>query len=393
MKKRPVLIAVVVLAAAGVAALAWPRAVVVDLLVVDRGTVVESIEEEGRTRLRDRVVVTAPVAGLLARPALRAGDLVKAGDVVARIAPPPAPLVGAADRAGLAAAVRTADAGVAQAGAALERARAAREAASAQLQRIEKLVATGGAPAVQLDDAKAALHAIDHEVEAAGFAGEVARHQAALARASQQRVQQGTEGDPPLSITAPIDGVVLAVHVDQPGVVGPGTPLLEIGDPRTIEVVVPLLSDDTVRLPAGAAATLSGWGGADLRGRLLRIEPRATTRLSALGVEETRVATVVRLDGQAPAGLGDGFRVRVALELWRDDVVRVPLAGLVRRGEGWGAWVVVDGRAAWRPVRAGHRGGAFAEVKDGLQPGDVIVGWPGERVGEGQRVQARGDAP
>ena len=393
MKVRPALIVAIAVAVAGGVVLAWPRAIVVDLLPVDTGAVIESIEEEGRTRLRDRVVLTAPVAGLLVKPALRAGDVVKTGDVVARVAPPPAPLIGAADRAGLAAAVRTADAGVAQAGAALERARAAHEAASAQLQRIEKLVATGGAPKIQLDDAKAAVHALEHELEAAGFAGDVARHQAALARSSLQRVQRGTEGDPPLELTAPFDGVVLVVHHEQPGVVAPGTPLLEIGDPRSIEVMVPLLSDDTVRLPTGAGATMSGWGGADLRGHLVRVEPRATTRLSALGVEETRVGTIVQLDGPAPAGLGDGFRVRVALELWRGDVIRVPLAGLVRRGEGWGCWVVVEDRTVWRPVRLGRRGGGFAEVVEGLTAGEIVVGWPGERVRASQRVKAREDAP
>ena len=73
----------------------WPRPVDVELATVSRGALVVTIDEEGRTRVRDRFVVAAPVAGRILRIELDAGDRVSRGDLIARLQPePPAWLPG-----------------------------------------------------------------------------------------------------------------------------------------------------------------------------------------------------------------------------------------------------------------------------------------------------------
>jgi HlyD family secretion protein len=389
-------VAVVVIGAA-FAVLLWPRAVVVDTVVVDRGEIVEELVEDGRVRWRDRALIAAPVAGVLAAPWLRVGDPVTAGDVVARLLPLPTPLVGGAERAGLVAAEDAAAAALAQATATLERARATAAAMALEEQRVTALVAVGGAPRAQADDARARTHAAGHEVEAAVFAVQVARAQWAVARAARERVEQRPDrragsqaGDgPALLLRAPLTGTVLAVPTADAGPVAVGAPLVELACPRAVELVVPLLSEDATRLTTAVTARVSAWGGPDLVGHVQRVEPRATTRLSALGIEEQRANVIVDVDELPSVPPGDGYRVRVAFALWRGVPVRVRSAALVRGSQGWGAWRIVDGRAAWAAVTPGHRGAGHVEVISGLSVGDVVIEHPGEHVVQGLRVRER----
>jgi HlyD family secretion protein len=389
MKRRLLVVVVVIVAAIGAFFALRPRPVQVDLRVIDRGPLVSVLDEEGRTRLRRRVVIAAPVGGALVEPALVAGDDVEAGAVVALIEPPAPPLVTPAERAGLLAAVRSAQAATRQARAGQQTTEAALEAGQREVERLSQLVAASGATRVQLEEAQARLHTLEHQREAAVFAVAVATHQLTQTEASLARATGGTSG-PPFAVTSPIAGRVLAVMTAHGGPVAVGTPLVEIGDPSSLEVVIPVLSDDAATLPAGARAALEGWGAAPGAGRLVRIEPRAFTRLSALGVEEARVNAIFSVDGGAPTGVGDGWRVRARIERWRiDDALRAPIAALVRTGDRQSALVEKDGRAARVDVVAGRRSGPLVEITGGLVAGARVVLRPGDRVRDGTAIVAR----
>lgn len=390
--RRAALWGAVALAAAGAAALALrPAAAKVDLGAVDRGPLQVTLDEDGKTRVRQRALVAAPVAGNLLRPEVAPGDAVEEGQVLARLEPLQAPLLDAAGRAELGAAERAAQAGVEQALAATERARAAEQAAAEQLARQRALVAGGSAPRATLEDASALAHAAAHEAAAAAFGARVAQHQLELARASSKRALGGG-GGPALELRSPITGVVLSVHQELGGPVQVGTPLLEVGDTTALEVVVPVLSADAVALPPRARALLGGWGGGELEGHVRAVEPRGFTRVSALGVEEQRVPVIVDVDTADGAArrLGDGYRVQARLVRWESpEVLRAPAGALFRQGDGWAAFVFEDGRARTRAVTVGHRAGALVEVLAGLEAGERVVLYPTERISDGQRVVPR----
>ena len=379
---------VAVVAAGAVLALAMPRALIVDAAVVDRGPIVAALDEDGRTRVVGRALVSAPTAGTLVKPVVVVGDRVQFGDVLARLEPLPLPLQDAAARAQTDAAIRAADAAVVQARATLARMDAMSQSAGENLQRAQKLADQGGVARVQVDDEAARVHVASHDVDAARSAVRVAMQQAALQRALRGRVA-GT-GDL-LELTSPIDGVVLSVPHEHGGVVMQGTPIVELGDPRFIDVIVPLRTAEALSLPASARVVISGWGGADIKGTVRAVEPKAFTRVSALGVEEQRTNVIIDLDEPPPTpALGDGFGVHVSIVIAEvHDVARVPIGALIRRGDAWAVLVMVDGTAVERLVVVGRRASGLAEVKQGLVPGDVVVLYPGDRVVAGDRIRAR----
>jgi HlyD family secretion protein len=196
-------------------------------------------------------------------------------------------------------------------------------------------------------------------------------------------------------VRAPTDGVVLKVLAESAQVIAAGAPIAEIGDPRDMEIVVDLLSADAVRVRPGAEARIEDWGGSGaLAARIRRIEPSAFTKVSALGIEEQRVnVTLDLLDHYEEwERLGHGFRVYVRISVWRgEDVVRVPLAALFRRGADWSVFRVVDGTARATSVTIDHRDSEYAEVTDGLAPGATVIVHPSDQVGEGVTVEPRAD--
>jgi HlyD family secretion protein len=231
------------------------------------------------------------------------------------------------------------------------------------------------------------LQAADATVARAERDAARARAQASLSTASVPG------GGRRVTIRAPADGVVLKRYRDSEGSVGVGEPLLEIGDPSHLEVVVPVLSRDAVRIDTGAHTTIEQWGGAPLSGRVTRVDPSAFTALSALGVPEQRVQVVTSLDDPARAvalGLGDGFRADVHIVVWEQSgLVKVPTNCLVRRGTGWVVYVAADGRARERTVAVGQIAGLEAQVLDGLQPGDRVVVHPPDTLRDGARIKPR----
>ncbi|HEU4697841.1 MAG TPA: HlyD family efflux transporter periplasmic adaptor subunit [Gemmatimonadales bacterium] len=380
-----------------VAALVWallPQPVPVDLVRVARGPLEVTVSEDGRTRLRDRFEVAAPVAGTLLRITARAGDSVRQGDALARIVPLAAPLLDARSRAEAEARVAAAAAAVAQAHTAVRRAQDAYALAARDAERQRHLAAAGATAAQALEQAEVLARARGEELAAARSGVTVAEAQLAMQRASLARLLgRGPAGAGEIVLRAPTDGVVLAVPRESEGPVQPGQPVVAIGDPRALEVVVDLLTPDAARVRPGAPVRLERWGGADtLHGHVRRVEPTAFTKLSALGVEEQRVNVLVDLDDPYArrAGLGDGYRVEASILVWAaPDVLTVPASAPFRHGDGWAVYRFEDGRARLVPIRVGERTDALVAVLQGLRPGDRVVAYPGEQVHAGVRVAPR----
>jgi HlyD family secretion protein len=359
--------------------------------VATRGPMMVTIDDLGETRVTDMYVVAAPVSGQLTRVPLKPGDRVDAGRIVARILPAtPAPL-DARTVAATEANIRSLQAQLVAARDGLTAARAESEQAERNHARIAELARRGFASRAALDQAMSARNRSRAAAAEAGDMVEAARQNLATARASLATGQSGGRGA--VAVTAPVGGLVMRVPQESERVVLAGTPLLEIGDPAKLELVVDLLSADAVRVREGAPVVVEDWGGErPLRGRVRRVEPFGFLKVSALGVEEQRVNVIVALDESREARrLGHGYRVRIRIITWSaPDVLRVPVSALFRSEGGWAVFAIDPaGKARLTRLRIGHLNDEFAEVIDGLHAGSRVVLHPGDALESGRSVRAR----
>lgn len=366
-----------------------PDPVPVNTAVVDHGTVRVTVDENGETRVRERYVVSAPVTGRMVRVQCEVGDNVAAGEVVARIYPLPLDT-----RAGAEAARRLAAAEAAWR-AALARVAQAETLWGEALRSLERLRGVAaevpGAIAPQrIDEAETAERSAAFELEQARNAAEAAAQEVESARATLLGAEGGTDAQPTL-VRAPVEGRVLRLYEECERAITAGSPIVEIGDPSDLEIVVDVLTEDAARLEVGATARVTTGPAADtIVGRIERIEPSAFTKVSPLGVEEQRVNVIVAFEG-ASVLLGDRYRVDASLVAWEgEDVLRVPVSALFRVDGGWGVFVVEDGAAILRNIDLGHRARRVAEVRSGLSEGDRVVLYPSEDVEDGVRVATNG---
>lgn len=368
---------------------------VVDIREVVRAPLAVSFQEEGRTRLKDRFVVAAPVAGTLRRVALREGDAVRAGQVVAEIDPASAALLDPASRTRLRGEADAATAAVRAARGRVAAAASAERQARREYERLQGMQASGAVSPNQMDAAAASAARTAAEL-AAARADEAGARQRGLAAQAALGEEGRAGGGAPLPLLAPIDGLVVRRHLESAVPVAAGAPVLELGDPRAIEVEVEALSTDAVRLRAGLSARVLRWGGEGaLVARVQRIEPGGFTKVSALGVEEQRVRVILDFDEPAErrAALGDGYRVEVEFVAWQaDDVLQVPAPALFRLDGRWHVFVVDRGRARMRAVEIGERSAEAAQVLSGLSAGERVVAYPDERIGEGVRLRPLADS-
>ncbi len=385
-------IVLAVAAIAVVVVLFLPERIQVELGYVDRGPLQVTLDEEGESRVRERYVISAPVAGQVLRIELDPGDAVAAGKtVLATFQPAPPNLLDARTRAEARARVDAsqADLGFAQAG--LARARAEYRYAESEYQRIERLAAEEIVSQEMRDAVQLRLDASREARTAAEFAVSVAEHNLEQARAALSSGETGSTD--PITIRSPVDGVVLRRLRESAAVVPAGDPLIEVADPDRLEIVADFLSEDAVRITTGATVLIERWGGdRTLRGRVRRVEPAGFTKVSALGVEEQRVNVVIDFDDPREAwrALGDGYRVDVRVVIWEaDSVLRVPTSSLVRDGEGWAVFRVAGKKARLVPVEIGRRNGLQAEVRSGLDEGDQVVLYPSDRIGDGVGIEPR----
>jgi HlyD family secretion protein len=394
LQKRHLALAAASLGAA--ALLAWafsPRPVTVETAPVVQGSYEQAIEEDGRTRLKDRYTVSAPVAARLMRITLREGDPVAAGEPVAVLLPVLSAMVDERSAREAAAGHQAALANVARAAARIQRAQVAAEEAQLELHRTEKLAREGFLSSSRLDSARLALTAAKREVEVARAEHDAAVHARIQAAAALLPVNGGGRTGQPLTLRSPAAGVVLRVAQASEATVAPGTALLDVGDPARMEVVADLLTTDAVQAQPGGPAVVERWGGPPLPARVRRVEPAAFTKVSALGIEEQRVKVVVDVDAPPAAWrvMGDGFRVTLRILTHRvDQAVLAPVGALFPIGDGgMGVFRVAAGRAKLQPVELGGRNGSEAWVRSGLQAGQRVILYPPPTVSDGQRVQER----
>jgi HlyD family secretion protein len=385
------------LAIAAVAALsAWalrPQPVSVEVAEVGRGAFELAVSDDGKTRVRERYTVHAPLAGQLERIRFKAGDAVERGQAVAVLVPTMPAFLDARSVRELEARVRAAQAQQLRARAEAARMLAQRDQARADLDRQLRLHQEGFISATAREQAELALRTAERTVEAARFAEDAARHELDQARAALARYRSGDAGGR-LEVTSPVTGAVLKVIQESEGAVALGAPLVELADARSLEAVVDVLSQESVAIRPGMPARVElGRGVAPLAARVRLVEPAAFTKISALGVEEQRVNVV--LDFAEPLDrvrtIGDGFRVEAAIVTHRvEDAVKVPTGALFRDGSGWAVFVVEGERAARRAVKAPQRNASEALVEEGLKPGERVVVYPPDALEPGARVVPRG---
>lgn len=371
-----------------------PRPVPVDLEPVRTGRLVVTVEEEGRTRVRERYVVAAPVAGQARRITLKVGDAVAAGQAVARIEPARAASLDPRSRAQARARVAAAEAALRVAREQAKVAAAEARLAEQELARAEALGQARFVSQAAVDQARSRLQAGQGTRQAADYGVQVAEQDLAVARAALTEASTSAAAGRAagLDVIAPVAGRVLAVPHESEGVVQPGQALIEIGHPARLEVLVEVLSTAAVKIGPGARVVLDRWGGPALEGRVRVVEPAGFTKVSALGVEEQRVR--VLLDIVSPAeqwrSLGDGYRIEAAFVLWEgDNLLLAPASALFRQGQGWALFVEDAGRARLRPVQVGQRNGLDAQILAGLKAGERVVAHPNEKIADGVRIQGR----
>ncbi len=360
----------------------WPQPLPVETAPVSTGKLRATISEEGKTRIKQRYVVSAPVTGQLRRLDYKAGLEVKAGETILAVIDPVTPtLLDARTRMEATARRDTAAAN-------LERAKAAYRFASAEFQRFEKLHEQKTVSVQEFEGAQWREAAANRELTAAESSLRQAEAELGIFTPSKAG---NTNVLDPVELKSPINGRVLRVFEENARVVTMGTPIAEVGDVADLEVVVEVLSRDGAAIPPGAKVEFEQWGGREpLVGKVRLIEPAAFTKVSALGVEEQRVNAVADLltPPDQRTNVGDAFRVEARIVVWEaDNVLKVPAGALFRSGENWGAFVVTDGHAHLRPVKAGRTSGTETQVLEGLKSGEEVILYPGSRVKDGQRVK------
>lgn len=389
---------VILIAGIVIAMLFRPVAVPVDLVAIERGSISVTITDEGQTRVKDVFIVSAPVPGLMRRIDLEAGDTVTAGEtVVARIEPSDPSFLDVRSQAEAQAAVRAAEAAEKYASAQVRRAEAELDFAGAEFSRYQGLAERDTVSENELDAAQRRARTAAAALEEAQASLNVSRSELEQARAKLMtpNFARDSRGEDCECINAysPVSGAVLQVLKKSEGVVTSGTPLVEIGDPTRLEIVVDLLSTDAVQVEIGQRALIEAWGGKPaLEGVVSRIEPFGFTKVSALGIEEQRVNVRINLvdPPQNWARLGHGYRVEPRIILAEaEDILTVPRAALFRDGDRWAVFVAENDSATLRHVELGLKNAFTAEIRSGLSAGELAVLQPSDRVSAGSRLQSR----
>ena len=402
---RRLVLGVVAAAVIGATVIALlPKPLPVETAPAAAGPLTVSIDEEGRTRARDRFTVAAPTAGRLERIVLRAGDPVARGQSLAVLHLAP---LDQRERAAAEGKLHAAEALQRESVENLARAKTDAAQAARDRERAEQLFKKGYNALQELEQARSAETAALKSAEAARFRVEAAASEVAVAQAALLAGEGGAADERRrISLRAPVDGRVLGVLEQSERVVPAGTPILEIGDASRLEIVIEVLSTDAVRVRPGMTVNLAGWGGeGTLPATVRTVEPAAFTKVSALGVEEQRVRVIADLAGP-PGSLGDGYRVEARIVTWSAaSVLKVPASAIFRRaaasasaaghaspeGEApdWAVFVVADGRAQLRPVEPGHRASAEVEILKGIAAGERVVLHPPNELRDGARVSTR----
>jgi HlyD family secretion protein len=395
LRQHPVIFLLVVLIIAALAWGFWPKPLLVEIAEVRTAPLMVAIEEEGRTRVKDHYVVSAPVDGMACRVNLEVGDSIEQGQVLLSISPLLSQVLDPRSRAQAEAQVAAAQSALRAAEEQSESARASSDFFKKEVERMKPLVEQGVISHESYDKAVMEKRTADASLRSARFSVEVARYELDAARTALQHSAATDTGAPAerVLVRAPVSGKILKIPHKCEGVVRAGESLLEIGAPSDLEVEIDVLSADAVRIRPGSRVLFDRWGGdKPLEGIVSIIEPVGFTKVSALGVEEQRVLIIS--DFTSPPKLwerlGDGYRVEARFILWEGDkVLQVPSSSLFRVNNEWAVFVVNGNHAEIRKVKVGQRNGLSAQVLSGLSEGERVINHPGEDIEAGSRVKAR----
>ncbi len=372
-----------------------PRAVDVDLHEVTRGDLQVTIEEEGRTRLKERFVLSAPAAGYMRRIEAKVGDPVRKGQVVITLEPLRSQALDPRSRAETEAAVSAAEAAL---GAAREKEHAATADADyleKRLARIANLYAKGSVAKDQYEQTASEAKKTRAAQAAAKAAVDVARSELERIRTTLQPVNPaGRSGkQDTVHLPSPVDGAIFRIYRESEGAVAAGAPLMDIGNRKDLEVRVELLSSEAVRIKKGMQVFLKRWGGDGILTGVVRVvEPAGFTKVSSLGVEEQRVLVIADITSPPETwrALGDGYRLEAHFVVWEGtSILQVPAGALFRSGSGWAAFVEESGRARLRTVQVGQRNGLAAEIISGLKERERVIAYPDDSIRDGSPVRPR----
>ena len=380
-----------------IAVLSWPKPIPVDLAVVSRANMEVTVDEDARTRTRRVYTVSAPLTGTVLERTLDVGDNVIAGETVVAVMKPAAPSFHDPRlHQELQSALGAAEAGVTLAEAERRRMEAALNLSRTELRRTRELAAQGLLARSTLDKAiaevetdEAALASVQSEIQ-------VRRNErdSAATRLRNPSGASDSSAEPGccVQIRAPATGQVLRLARESEAVVQAGTPLIDIGDPHNLEIVADLLSTDAVLVRPGQRVHIDGWGGPEIEGLVRRVEPAGFMKVSALGIEEQRVRTIIDFIG-APArwrNLGHDYRVVVHVVTWKGTgVLVVPIGALFRYNDRWAVYLDDAGRVRRTEVAIGHRNNLVAEILSGLSKDDQVVVHASDRVRDGARITQR----
>lgn len=366
----------------------------VDTAPAARSPMQVAIEEEGKTRVIDRYIITAPVAGTTCRVDLDVGDSVEKDQMLVNINPLQSQALDPRAHAEAEARVAAAQAALLAAEQNVDSARADAELAVSELKRLAPLAEQGHVSANSLDQARAQKRSTAAALRSAEFAVDIAEHELEAARTAL-RYTGNTSSDPAdmIQVLAPVSGRILKLQHECEGVVTRGQSLLEIGDTRSLEIETDVLSADAVKIEPGMHVLYERWGGeAPLRGLVRRVEPVGFTKVSALGVEEQRVLIISDITSPPEEWqtLGDGYRVESRFILWEDqDVLQIPASALFRSNGQWTLFVVQNNRARQRAVKIGQRNGLSAQILEGLAESETVITHPDDTIDDGVRVKPR----
>ena len=376
-----------------------PTPVTVEARPVVQGNVEVTVEDDGKTRIKEKYTISAPLSGRLDRVQLHAGDLVLAGNTILTTLNPTAPtLLDARSRAEAEARLKAAESARKRSEPAVQVAREKVRHYTEEYERAKQLFERAGSTShEERDRAEHLMRIANEELRIAEFAVQISEYELELARAALVHTRRPEESkdtnadDWRITIRSPIDGRILRVFQESSAVVTAGTPLMEVGDPSDLEVAIDVLSSDAVKVSPGNRVWLEDWGGAHpLKAHVRHVEPSGFTKVSPLGIEEQRVNVIIDIDSplkERPT-LGDDFRVeaRIVVDEARN-VLKVPSGALFRQGDSQAVFVVNDGKAKLRRVTVGRRSSLEAEVISGLTEGEKVVVYPSDKVRDGVWLQ------
>jgi HlyD family secretion protein len=372
-----------------------PPPLEVDVATVTRGALAVTVNEDGKTRIKERYAVSSPLAGELLRIDLHPGDAVRAGETILAVIEPGDPsLLDARAQAEAEARASAAEARLLHAEAQMHRARAAHEFALSEHTRAEKLLPSNAVSRADYDAAAHRLRTATEDVRVGEFAVRIAKFELEQAQAALPRSRDIRHtGDSRFEIRSPVNGEVLRVYQESEEAILPGTRLMELGNPSDLEVEVDVLSSDAVRVPLGGIVHLEHWGSpVPLKARVRLVEPQAFLKVSALGVEEQRVNVIADFvdPPEVRQRLGDAYRVEARIVIWEaDSVLKVNAGALFRDEGGWAVYRIVNGRARLTTVAVGQSSGLETQITEGLNEGDKVVAYPGDQLHDGARVTLR----